>query len=104
MRSFRQLLPNWSQVLAKVMGTSNRVGSDVLASPQWRAFYLAALFETDEKQVGQRILDAKKALVGRARELFPAAGDHIQEETAIDEAFQTLHTLERLKYMRLQGR
>ena len=71
------------------------------ASPPWRTFYLAALFETDEQKVGQRILDAKKVLVLRARELFQANGDNLQEETAIDEAFQALHTLERLKYMRV---
>jgi hypothetical protein len=58
---------------------------------------VAALFETDEERMVQRIDEAKKALVVRARELFQTAGDHLQEESAIEETLQSLRALERCK-------
>jgi len=41
-----------------------------------------------------RIAEAKSALVVRARELFQTPEDHLQEQSAIDDAFQALHALE----------
>ena len=64
------------------------------ASPAWRGLYVAALFEQDEQRMVDRIAEAKSALVVRARELFQAPEDHLQEQSAIDEAFQALHALE----------
>jgi hypothetical protein len=40
-----------------------------------------------------RIADAELALVLRARELFHADEDHIEEEQALDEAMYALHAL-----------
>ncbi len=100
MRSFRSLIPGWGRLFATHLFTKKMIfvqADDVSGervSPVWRTFYLAALFEKDEQRVGQRILEAKKALVVRARDLFQMAGDHLQEQTAIEEAFQALHTLE----------
>jgi len=99
MRSFRHFFPSWSRVLllkARVIGDTDR-HSDLCASPAWRALYVAALFETDEGRMVQRIDQAKKALVVRAHELFQTAGDHLQEESAIEDTLQSLHALEQCR-------
>ena len=95
MRSFRHFLPNWSRVLLKtrVIGDTD-YHPDLRASPSWRALYVAALFETDEGRMVQRIDEAKKALLVRAHELFQTAGDHLQEQSAIEDTLQSLHALE----------
>ena len=95
MRSFCRFLPSWSRLLLKtrVIGDID-CHPDLYASPSWRALYVAALFETDEGRMVQRIDEAKKALVLRARELFRSAGDHLQEESAIEDTLQSLHALE----------
>jgi hypothetical protein len=59
----------------------------------WRQFYKAALFELDANKVSDRIAEAETALVTRARELFHAAGDNIEEEQAVDDAMYALHAL-----------
>ena len=41
----------------------------------WRDLYKAALFEHDERKFPERIADAERALVQRARELFHNSGD-----------------------------
>jgi hypothetical protein len=56
---------------------------------------VAALFEPDEGRMVQRIAEAKKALVVRAHELFQTTGDHLQEQSAIEDTLQSLHALER---------
>ncbi len=95
MRSFRHFLPNWSRVLLKTRAIGDvDCHPDLRASGSWRALYVAALFETDEGRMAQRIDEAKKALVVRARELFQTAGDHLQEESAIEDTLQSLHALE----------
>jgi hypothetical protein len=48
----------------------------------WAQFYKAALFELDANKVSDRIAEAETVLVTRARELFHAAGDNIEEEQA----------------------
>lgn len=65
------------------------------AAPAWRTMYLSALFERNEERVLQRIAEAKRALVLRARELFVETGDHVKEQCAIEEALQALQSLER---------
>jgi len=62
--------------------------------PNWRGLYVAALLEKDKERMARRIADAQKALVVRARELFEAAGDNLEEESAIDDALYALHALE----------
>lgn len=95
MRTFRQLFPNWSHVFLRtkaIAATGNCLDSQSL--PAWRALYMAALFETDQRRMAQRIAVAKQALIVRAHELFQAAGDHQQEQSAIEDALQSLHALE----------
>lgn len=59
----------------------------------WRNLYTAALFESDHAKLPQRIAEAEAALVVRARELFNAPGDNIEEEEALDDAMYALHAL-----------
>jgi hypothetical protein len=59
----------------------------------WAQFYKAALFELDANKVPDRIAQAETALVTRARELFYAAGDNIEEEQAVNDAMYALHAL-----------
>jgi hypothetical protein len=70
-----------------------------IQSPQslvrnWRDLYTAALFETDKSRVPNRIADAEKAIVARARELFSAGADTIEEDQALDDALYALRALQ----------
>jgi len=76
-----------------VLSLASRPGSRAFA--EWRALYVAALFEKDEDRMMERIDEARRALVVRARELFLANGDHQQERSDIDDALQFLHVLEK---------
>ena len=72
------------------------MNTGILRSPYkgvWRQSYKAALFELDANKVSGRIAEAETALVTRARELFHAAGDNIEEEQAVDDAMYALHAL-----------
>jgi hypothetical protein len=72
------------------------MNTGILRSPYkgvWRQFYKAALFELDTNKVSGRIAEAETALATRARELFHAAGDNIEEEQAVDDATYALHAL-----------
>jgi len=62
-------------------------------SSAWRGLYKAALFEVDKTRLPDRIAQAEKALALRARELFYAAGDNIEEEQALDDTMYALHAL-----------
>lgn len=64
------------------------------ARKAWQVLYKAALFENDHDKIGQRIAEARTALITRARELFEARGDNMEEEQALEEAFYALHALE----------
>ncbi|HYA23127.1 MAG TPA: hypothetical protein VEF05_03150 [Terriglobales bacterium] len=95
MQSLLHFFPIWSRFASKTrLIENNGRPPGPTALPAWRTLYVAALFETDEKRMVQRIAEAKSALVARARELFLTSEDHLQEESAIDEAFQALHALE----------
>jgi hypothetical protein len=59
----------------------------------WVQLYKAALFELDGNEVLDRIVEAEKALVTRARELLDSAGDNIEEEQAVDDAMYALNAL-----------
>jgi hypothetical protein len=74
--------------------------SPLLSSPTfppntnlWKNLYVAALFETNSAILPERIAKAEAALVSRARELFYAPGDHIEEEEALDDAMYALQAL-----------
>lgn len=60
----------------------------------WRDLYTAALFETDANRIPARIADAEKAIVARARELFAAGSDTIEEDQALDDALYALRALQ----------
>jgi hypothetical protein len=62
--------------------------------PNWRELYSAALFETDKNRIPNRIAEAEKAIIGRARELFSAGSDTIEEDQALDDALYALHALQ----------
>ena len=62
--------------------------------PSWRELYTAALFETDTKLIPERIADAEKAIMARARELFAASSDTIEEDQALDDALYALRALQ----------
>ena len=69
-----------------------------IASPSllrsWRDLYTAALFETDKNKIPTRIADAEKAIVARARELFAAGSDTIEEDQALNDALYALRALQ----------
>ena len=72
------------------------MNTSILGSPckrVWAQFYKAALFELDANKVSDRIAEAEALLVTRARELFHAAGDNIEEEQAVDDAMYALRAL-----------
>jgi hypothetical protein len=60
---------------------------------KWRELYTAALFEVDADRLPARIADAEKAIVARARELFSAGADTIEEDQALDDALYALRAL-----------
>lgn len=60
----------------------------------WRDLYTAALFETDKDRIPERIADAEKAIVARARELFAVGSDTIEEDQALDDALYALRALQ----------
>ena len=67
----------------------NRISKE---APEWRALYLAALFETDKNRLPVRIHHAERALVQRERELY-AASTGAAEKTAVNNALHALHAL-----------
>ena len=64
-----------------------------LNSRAWRDLYMTVLFEVDKTKLPKRIAQAEKAFALRARELFYAAGDNIEEGEALDDAIYALHAL-----------
>jgi len=93
MRFFRSLFLRRNHVQdATLTKTAHLPGRH--APPNWRGLYVAALLETDKQRMAQRIADAEKALVVRARELFHTTGDNLEEGAAIDDALFALHALE----------
>jgi hypothetical protein len=68
----------------------------VIQSPQpsdWKSLYVAALLEGNVDRIPALISDAERAIIARARELFAAPGDNIQEEESLDDALYALHAL-----------
>jgi hypothetical protein len=62
-------------------------------SRYWRALYKAAFAEIGKSKLLDRITEAQKAVVLRARELFQAAGDNGEEKEALEDAMYALHAL-----------
>lgn len=63
-------------------------------SSAWRELYKAALFETDRNKIPNRIDEAQKAIIARARELFGSTTDTIEEDQALDDALYALRALQ----------
>ena len=59
----------------------------------WRELYKAALAEIGKSKLPERIAEAEKAVVLRARELFQAAGDNGEEKEALEDAMYALRAL-----------
>ena len=59
----------------------------------WKELYVAALLEGDRAKIPTLITEAERAIVLRARELFSAAGDNIEEEEELDDALYALRAL-----------
>lgn len=59
----------------------------------WKDLYVAALLESDEQKIPALITEAERAIVDRARVLFVATGDNIEEEEALDDALYALRAL-----------
>jgi len=95
MRSLKDFWQSYRHSSQKTGVLECNIGRPVTpSSPAWRALYMAAVFETDERCVAHRIAEAKNALGARARELFLTTEDHLQEESDINEAYQALQVLE----------
>ena len=62
-------------------------------SRYWRALYNAALAEIGMSTLPERIVEAEKAVVLRARELFQAADDNGEEKEALEDAMYALRAL-----------
>jgi len=74
----------------RIMSTGISKSGD---SRYWRELYRAALYEIDKSKLPERIAEAEKAVVLRARELFQAAGDNGEETEALDDVMYALHAL-----------
>jgi len=59
----------------------------------WKDLYVAALLEGDQEKIPPLIENAEHAIMDRARELFQAKGDYIQEQESLDDALYALHAL-----------
>jgi hypothetical protein len=77
----------------RIMRIMNKSRSISLNSRAWRDLYKAVLFEVDKTKLPERMAQAEKALALRARELFYAGGDNIEEKEAIADAICALHAL-----------
>jgi hypothetical protein len=62
-------------------------------SRYWGQLYRVALSEIDKSKLPERVAEAEKAVVLRARELFQAAGDNGEETEALDDVMYALHAL-----------
>jgi hypothetical protein len=69
------------------------VGLNPSQPKDWKDLYVAALLEGNVDRIPSMISEAERAIIDRARELFTASGDHIQEEEALDDALYALHAL-----------
>ncbi len=71
----------------------NTVTHEFPDNRNWRDLYKAAVREPDSAKLPDRIAEAKRVLVQRARELFQKTGNNLEEEQAVDAAMCILHVL-----------
>ena len=62
-------------------------------APTWQNLYVSALMEGNREKVPLLIIEAERAIVARARELFVAKGDNVEEQESLDDALYALHAL-----------
>ena len=62
-------------------------------SRDWRELYKAALSEIGKSKLPERIAEAEKAVVLRARELFQVAGANGEETETLEDVMYALHAL-----------
>jgi hypothetical protein len=67
--------------------------AQTIPTTTWKDLYVAALLESDEQKIPALIAEAQRAIVDRARVLFGASGDNIEEEEALDDALYALKAL-----------
>jgi hypothetical protein len=91
-----QFLKTRSAVSALEVAMTNQTVSPLRQNSlrSWRDLYTAALFETDREKIPARIGAAEQAIVARARELFAAGSDTIEEDQALDDALYALRALQ----------
>jgi len=61
---------------------------------QWRDLYRAALLETDNTKLPERVTKAEELIVTRARQLFGAGIHDFEESQALDDALYALRALQ----------
>jgi hypothetical protein len=59
---------------------------------EWKALYKAAILENDRSVGSQRVAEAERAVLARARELLYSQGT-LEEKEAIEDALYTLRAL-----------
>jgi len=59
----------------------------------WKDLYIVALRESDKNRIPSLIAEAEDAIKMRARALFYSAGDHVEEEEAMNDALYALYAL-----------
>ena len=74
--------------------SSSSVPELAISDQVWRSLYMAALFETDRGYMSQRITEAERAIVVRARELFFLSNQVEQEQRSLESALQALRALQ----------
>jgi hypothetical protein len=77
--------------IKKELGMNPELATSILKP--WREAYQIALFEADKSKLSERFADAELALERKARELIQTKGDHIEEETSMEDAMYALHAL-----------
>ena len=66
-----------------------------LETQSWKDLYQAAICESKLNKLPGRIDDADAALVMRARELYYAVDDELEEKQSLEDAMSILHALRR---------
>jgi len=75
------------------MRARNPHSSKLLSLRNWHALYRAALFENDPLKIPDRILQAERVLILRARKLFNTSKDRFEERQTIHHALYSLSAL-----------
>jgi len=64
-----------------------------LDNKNWQDLYKAAIFETNQTKVAERIAQAEWAIIVRAHALFTQLDGAVQERSALDAALYALRVL-----------